>query len=112
MSFSGDTMLYVFVAGVAANGVWRLGGALLSSGISEDGAVIGWVRAVSTALVAALTSRIVMFPPGALADVDALVRIGAFGLGILAFFLTRRNLGLGILAGIGALLTGHLLHLS
>jgi hypothetical protein len=111
MTVSAETMIYIFVAGVAANGVWRLGGALLSSGISDDGAVITWVRAVSTALVAALISRIVLFPPGALADVDIVIRIAAFGLGILAFFLTRRNLGAGILAGAAALLAGHFLQL-
>jgi hypothetical protein len=111
MTVSAETMIYIFVAGVAANGVWRLGGALLSSGISDDGAVITWVRAVSTALVAALISRIVLFPPGALADVDIVIRIAAFGLGILAFFLTRRNLGAGILAGAAALLAGHFLKL-
>jgi hypothetical protein len=109
MTVSAETMIYIFVAGVAANGVWRLGGALLSSGISDDGAVITWVRAVSTALVAALISRIVVFPPGALADVDAVIRVTAFGIGILAFFLTQRNLGLGILSGAAALLARHFL---
>lgn len=109
MTVSAETMIYIFVAGVAANGVWRLGGALLSSGISDDGAVITWVRAVSTALVAALISRIVLFPPGALADVDVVIRVIAFGLGIVAFFLTRRNLGVGILSGAVTLLAGHFL---
>ena len=104
MSGAGNAMLYIFVAGVAATAVWRMVGVLLSSGFSEDSAIIAWVKAVSMALVAGLVARIVLFPPGALADVALAVRIGAFAIGITAFFLARWNMGTGILAGTVALL--------
>jgi hypothetical protein len=97
------TFFFILVAGVGATVIWRLLGLLLSSGLSEDSPVIEWVKAVSTALVAGLVGRIILFPPGALADVDLAIRVGAFALGVWVYFLARRHLGLGILAGASAL---------
>ncbi len=101
-------MPYIFIAGVAATAVWRLGGVVLSSGLSEDGPIVSWVKAVSTALVAGLIARIVIFPPGSLADVSLAVRVGAFCLGVGVYFLARRHLGAGVLTGTLTLLAAHL----
>lgn len=109
MSVAENSFLYILVAGVAANAVWRLAGLALSSGLSEEGPVIAWVKAVSTALVAGLVGRIVIFPPGALAEVGAPVRVGAFMLGIAVYYAARRHLGLGILAATLSLIAAHLL---
>ena len=103
MSGSAATFIYILVAGVGATAIWRLLGLFLSTGLSEDSPVIEWVKAVSTALVAGLVARTVLFPPGALADVDPAIRLGAFGLGVAVYFLARRHLGLGILTGVSAL---------
>lgn len=104
MSAAGNAMLYIVVAGIAATAVWRLAGVLLSTGFSEDSAIIAWVKAVSMALVAGLIARIVLFPPGALADVSLAIRLAAFAIGCAAFFLARWSMGAGILAGTLALL--------
>jgi hypothetical protein len=104
MSGLDNAMLYIVVAGIAATAIWRMAGVLLSTGFSEDSAIIAWVKAVSMALVAGLIARIVLFPPGALADVSLAVRVGAFAFGCAAFFLARWNMGAGILAGTLALL--------
>lgn len=109
MSVAENSLLYILVAGVAANAVWRLAGLVLSSGLSEEGPVIAWVKAVSTALVAGLVARIVIFPPGALAQVSMPVRVGAFLLGIAVFYAARRHLGLGVLAASLSLIAAHLL---
>ena len=109
MSAAENSLLYILIAGVAANALWRLAGLALSSGLSEDGPVIAWVRAVSTALVAGLVARIVIFPPGALAQVSTPVRAGAFVLGIAVYYAARRHLGLGILAATLSLVAAHLL---
>ncbi|WP_088360697.1 AzlD domain-containing protein [Rhodomicrobium vannielii] len=101
--------LYILIAGVAATAIWRFAGVFLSSGLSETGAAIAWVKAVSTALVAGLIARIVIFPPGALADLSTPVRLGAFALGVAMYFLARRHMGLGIATGTGVLIAGHLL---
>ncbi len=104
-----DVMLYIFVAGVAATAIWRFAGLLLSSGLAEDSQLIAWFRAVSTALVAGLVAKLILFPPGALAEIGVAARIGAFGLGVLCFVLGRQHLGLGMLAGVGALVAARLL---
>lgn len=109
MSVAENSLLYILVAGVAANAVWRLAGLVLSSGLSEEGPIIAWVKAVSTALVAGLVARIVIFPPGALAQVSMPVRVGAFLLGIAVFYAARRHLGLGVLAASLSLIAAHLL---
>jgi len=104
-----EALIYIFAAGVAANGIWRLIGAVVSTGVAEDSAVIAWVRAISTALVAGLIARIVLFPPGALADIDPVIRVGAFVVGVSTFFLVGRNMAAGILVGAGTLTIAHLL---
>ena len=109
MSVTENSLLYILVAGVAANAVWRLGGLLLSSGLSEEGHLIAWVKAVSTALVAGLVARIVLFPPGALADVSTAVRVGAFAMSIVVYYAARRHLGLAVLASTLSLIGAHLL---
>jgi hypothetical protein len=104
-----DVLIYIFVAGFAATAMWRFAGFVLSGSITEDGWVIALAKAISTALVAGLISRIIVFPPGALAEVSMLVRLGAFGTGVAIFFLARRHMGAGILAGTAMLITCHLL---
>lgn len=107
MSTPEHALVYILVAGVAANAVWRLAGLVLSSGLSEEGPVIAWIKAVSTALVSGLVARIVIFPPGALADISTPVRVGAFALGVAVYYLTRRNMALGILGATGCLVAVH-----
>jgi hypothetical protein len=109
MSAPQNALLTILIAGIAANAIWRLVGLALSSGLSEDGAVIAWVKAVSTSLVAGLVARIVLFPPGALADISTPVRVGAFALGVAVYYAARRHLGLGIVAATFSLVAAHLL---
>jgi branched-subunit amino acid transport protein len=100
----GEILLYIFFAGTAATTIWRMAGVLIASGLSEDSAFVAWVKAVSTALVSGLIARIVVFPPGALADIGTPERIGAFLFGVGAYYLVGRHLGLGVLAGTLALI--------
>ncbi len=93
-----------FIAGFLVSEPWRWAGALVGRNIDPDSAVFAWVRAVSTAIVAGLVTRMLVFPSGALKDVSLGVRGVAFIAGIAVFLLFRRNLGLGILAGLATLL--------
>lgn len=99
--------VYILVAGVGATAVWRLLGLFLSSSLSEGSALLDWVKAVSTALIAGLVARTVIFPTGALGDVGLAARVGAFALGVAVFYAARRHLALGILAAMVALILAH-----
>lgn len=104
MILPGQMLLYIFLAGVLMTIVWRFAGLALSSGLEEDSPLFRWVGFVSTALVSGLISRLVIFAPGVLADIDIVVRLIAFASGIVIFLLAKRHLGIGVLAGVATLL--------
>lgn len=102
-------LVYILVAGVLATYFWRFLGVFAASGMREDGELFRWVRAVSTALVAALIARLILFPQGGLADVAVAVRAFAFVAGFAVFWFTGRTLIYGIIAGELALVAGILI---
>jgi branched-subunit amino acid transport protein len=102
--------LILILAGYLPNEVWRWLGVVFSRGVREDSEVLVWVRAVATALLAAVIAKIVLLPPGALAAVPAPVRLAAVGAGFVGFLAMKRSLFAGVAIGeamlvIGALLT-------
>ena len=99
-------LLFLLIAGYVATDIWRLIGVLAAVRVQEDSAVFHWVKAVSTALVAALIARIVLFPVGALAEVPLWVRAGALIVGIVAYLSLNRSILIGILIGEACLLSG------
>jgi hypothetical protein len=89
--------LCLLLAGAtAANEIWRLAGVWLSRGVDPNGPLMLWVKDVSTALVAALVVRLLLAPTGALKDISASVSLLAFGAGVAAFYVSRRNLIIGL----------------
>jgi branched-subunit amino acid transport protein len=100
--------LAILLAGVLVHEPWRWLGLALGTGIDGDSEIFRWVKAVATALVAALVMRIVVFPPGALAGVEGWLRLGAFAAGLAIFFATGRNLGVGIIGGAVVMVAGKL----
>jgi hypothetical protein len=102
---------YVFIAlaGIAANEVWRILGVVLSGRLHERSEAFVIVKAIASALVAGVIAEVVMFPSGALALTPLWLRLGSVAAGMAAFLASRRNLGLGILAGEAAFLAGALL---
>lgn len=81
-SSPGAVWIYILVAGVLANEIWRWLGVAFAGRLTEDMEVFRWVRAVATALVAAVITQLVLFPTGALAAVPLAVRVTAFALGV------------------------------
>lgn len=101
-------LLFILVAGYLATDIWRLAGVVAATGVDENSEIFKWVRAVSTALVAALVARIIFFPVGALAEVLPLYRYAAVAAGLGVFFLLNRSIAYGIIAGEIVLLAGHI----
>jgi hypothetical protein len=88
--------LFILVAGVLATDVWRWLGVVAGGALSEDSQALVWVRAVATALVAAVVGQLILFPTGDLAGTPAWLRIAAAALGWLAFWFSGKSPLIGV----------------
>ena len=82
--------LAILIAGFAVTYVWRFLGALAVTTLHPESELLLWVRAVATALVAALVARLVTAPSGLLAEAPAVARFGGIAVGLLTFAVVRR----------------------
>lgn len=103
-----EPYLALVLLGFLPSEVWRWIGIVIGRGLDEESEIILWVRAVATALVAAVVARIVLIPPGALAAVPLWVRLVALGGGVIAYYLVRRSAFAGVLVGEAILIIGML----
>lgn len=98
-----ELWLLLAVCGLATY-LWRGPGVLLSAGIDPRGEAFTWISCVAYAIIAGVVSRMLVLPTGALAETTALERALGSAAALGAYFwLTRRNLLLGVMAGALAL---------
>lgn len=76
---------------------WRWIGMFLGCNIDIQSEIFRWVRAVSTALVAALVMRLLIFPAGALQTVPLGVRVLGMAGGLAAFMFGGRRISHGVM---------------
>jgi uncharacterized membrane protein len=111
---SGMTELNAYVllvlVGFLPNEVWRMLGLLLGRGIDEESELFTWARAVATAVLAGVIAKLIIFPPGALAGVPLIARLGAIACGFVVFLLVRRSIFAGVVAGEVVLMLGALIY--
>lgn len=94
---SGWTLALILTAiSLLAHEPWRWIGMFLGRNIDIQSDIFRWVRAVSTALVAALVMRLLIFPAGALQTVPLGVRIVAMAAGLGAFMIGGRRVSYGV----------------
>ncbi|ESR23581.1 AzlD domain-containing protein [Lutibaculum baratangense] len=101
-----STYLVILIAGWMATDVWRLLGVAFSVRLNAESPVLKWVRAVSTALVAGLIAKLVIYAPGELADVALWVRLSAVAAGCAAYLAAGGNVFAGVVAAEAMLLGG------
>jgi len=70
----------------------RFLGVLSSEKIKETSKIYRWFNCLAYSTLAALIARMIIFPSGALAEVDYLIRIIVLILSILIFYVGKRNL--------------------
>jgi hypothetical protein len=99
-------LLALILVGFLPNEVWRLVGLALVHGLDERSQIIVWVRAVATAMLAAVLAQLILSTSGALATIPVGVRVGAAVLGFLAFLIARRSVFVGVLTGEAAVMAG------
>ncbi|HEV7799665.1 MAG TPA: AzlD domain-containing protein [Burkholderiales bacterium] len=99
------TELYFLVfAAALGTYVWRGLGVLLSGRIKVNSALFNWVACVAYAMVAGLISRILLMPSGVLAQTALAERLIACALALAAYYLSRRNLLIGVAVGVAAIM--------
>jgi hypothetical protein len=96
------------LVGFLPNEIWRWLGFALSRGIDEGSEILVWVRAVATAVLAAVIAKLIFFAPEALATVPLAVRLIATAAGFVAFMLFRRSVFAGVAVAEAVLILGAL----
>lgn len=98
--------VFILLAGWLATDVWRFLGVYLGGRITDDSDLLVLVRAIATALVAAVIANLVVSPSGALADTPLLLRLGASAAGFTAYLLIGHRILLGIIVAEAVLIAG------
>ncbi|MEM9574976.1 MAG: AzlD domain-containing protein [Pseudomonadota bacterium] len=98
--------VFILIAGWVATDMWRWLGVLLGNKIEETSEILVYVRAVATALVAAVIAQLILFPSGALADSSIVLRILAVLTGSIAYIMLGNRIWAGIAVALGVLIWG------
>ncbi len=98
--------LFIAVAGWLATDIWRWLGVVAGNRLKEDSEALNWVRAVATALVAAVVAKLILYPTGVLEQSPLWLRLGAVVIGTIAFFIGRQKPAIGIATAIAVLAAG------
>ena len=89
----------VLACGVATY-LWRGLGIAISGRLDPESDAFRWVACVAFAMIAGLVTRMLLMPTGALAETTPFERVLGTAAALGAYFwLTRRNLFAGVLAG-------------
>lgn len=103
------TYLLILLAAVLPTEIWRWAGVALAGRVSENSEVLVWVRAVATALVAAVIAKLILSPTGAIALVPLWLRVGAAAGGFLAFLGSGKRVLVGVIVAEALLVAGQVL---
>jgi len=99
------TDLWLLVlASVAVTYLWRGLGVAFSGRIRVESELFNWVACVAYAMIAGLIMRIIVMPTGSLAQSFLLDRLLACALALAAFYASRRNLFVGVITGMIAVI--------
>jgi hypothetical protein len=97
---------FILIAGWLATDAWRFLGVYFGGRIPEEAGLLVLVRAVATALVAAVIGNLIVFPSGALAATSLALRVGAAAAGFLAYLFLGKRILAGIVVAEVVLLLG------
>ena len=84
--------------------LWRALGVVVSGRVKVDTPLFDWFVCITQALVGGLMVRALLFPSTALAAVPLVDRSIAAAVGVAVFVALRRNVLVGVLAGVGTVI--------
>ena len=85
-------IILVIIVTSLATYLSRFLGVISSKKIKENSKMFRWFNCLAYSTLAALISRIVIFPSGSLSEVDYLIRFIVIILSVAIFYLTKKNL--------------------
>ena len=88
---SSNIILVIIVTSMATY-LSRFLGVISAEKIKETSKMFRWFNCLAYSTLAALIARIIIFPSGALSEVDYLIRFIVVILSIAVFYLTKKNL--------------------
>ena len=86
--------------------IWRWLAVVFARGLDTDSALLDWVRAVATALLAGIVAKLIVSPPGVLAHAPLFIRIAALAASVAVMAISRQRMMLAVLAGEAVLIGG------
>ena len=86
-----NILLAILVTSIATYSS-RFLGVLTSEKINENSKIYRWFNCLAYSTLAALISRMIIFPAGVLAESDYFIRLIVIVLSILIFYVTKKNL--------------------
>ncbi|SMC67088.1 AzlD domain-containing protein [Rhizobium sp. RU36D] len=96
----------IAIGGWLATDLWRYLGVVAGNRLDEESEALRWVRAVATSLVMAVTAKLIVFPSGMLESSPLWLRLGAAGLGFLAFLAAGQKVAVGVVVSMALLIAG------
>ena len=87
-----NSILIVIVVTSLATYLSRFLGVISAEKIKETSKMFRWFNCLAYSTLAALIARLVIFPSGALSEIDYLIRFIVVILSVGIFFLTKKNL--------------------
>lgn len=102
----GDGAPYIalILFGFLPSEFWRWLAVIMAKDLKPEAEILVFVRAVATALLAGVVAKILLVPPGALAQVPGQARLAAMLAGFAAYAFFGRSVLAGIAAGVGFLI--------
>jgi hypothetical protein len=99
-----NDLAVALIASAAGTYVWRALGVVAIRRLDPESPTLLWVRAVATALIAALIVRFVYDPSGLLSETAFPSRALALAASVVGFFAAGRRIESGVGAGAGTLM--------
>ena len=81
--------------------MWRALGVTFSGQLETTSPVFDWVSCIAYALIAGLVARMLILPIGTLQEATFDIRLAGAGAALAVFYLARRSILWGVLAGVG-----------
>lgn len=90
----------VVLVGAIGTFMWRALGVLVGAKIRQDSALFNWISCIAYAMVAGLMARVLLMPGGEIHPDQIPYRLSAFLVGLGAWYVFRKSVPLGLLAGV------------